>query len=362
MCLLFGNGDVGKPGETAGHAPYGSRVTGNGRSRLLLAEDIDHAGPCLPGILAGILPKLLQRVAVDVGRGVEGQRVKFAHQPAHVAHGTGEVPHMLLRFGDCGGLDAGGVHRGKRTRATAAERPVLSRSLVVRVLISGSRGIGEIGEGVGQLLFLLRRKVGDGSEDAVNGRVLVLVLAELAAFKATNKAMAAAHKYALLQTFCIPTEDIGQDDPDAETPEPVQPKRDARPQVMNGPVDFNKVRAELARMATEEELQEYWKKVRVEETHRDYRQLSRLFLDRRKELAPKRETPPPEKPRPTSSIPNIIPADQVIAEFNACETVTALRATADRLAVPENHPDIGAIREAYRTRRKEIETGRTRAA
>lgn len=180
--------------------------------------------------------------------------------------------------------------------------------------------------------------------------------------KATNKAMAAAHKYALLQTFCIPTEDIGQDDPDAETPEPVQPKRDARPQVMSGPVDFNKVRAELARMATEEELQEYWKKVRVEETHRDYRQLSRLFLDRRKELAPKRETPPPEKPRPTSSIPNIIPAEQAIAEFNACETVTALRATADRLAVPENHPDIGAIRDAYRTRRKEIETGRTRAA
>lgn len=39
--------------------------------------------------------------------------------------------------------------------------------------------------------------------------------------KATNKAMASAHKYALLQTFCIPTEDIGQDDPDAETPEPV---------------------------------------------------------------------------------------------------------------------------------------------
>ena len=180
--------------------------------------------------------------------------------------------------------------------------------------------------------------------------------------KATNKAMAAAHKYALLQTFCIPTEDIGQDDPDAETPEPVQPKRDARPQVMNGPVDFNKVRAELARMATEEELQEYWKKVRVEETHRDYRQLSRLFLDRRKELAPKRETPPPEKPHPTSSIPTLLPAERVIAEFNACETVTALRATADRLAVPENHPDIGAIREAYRTRRKEIEAGRTRAA
>lgn len=180
--------------------------------------------------------------------------------------------------------------------------------------------------------------------------------------KATNKAMAVAHKYALLQTFCIPTEDIAKDDPDAETPEPVQPTRDARPQVMNGPVDFDKVRAELTRMATEQEVLGYWKKVGVEEGHRDYRQLSRLFLDRRKELAPKRETPPPEKPRPTSSIPNIIPADQVIAEFNACETITALYAAATRLAVPENHPEIAAIREAFRARRKQIEAGQTRAA
>ena len=180
--------------------------------------------------------------------------------------------------------------------------------------------------------------------------------------KATNKAMAVAHKYALLQTFCIPTEDIGQDDPDAETPEPVQPRQDARPPVMSGPVDFDKVRAELARMTTEEELQEYWKKVRVEKEHRHFNQLSRLFLDRRKELAPKRETPSPEKPRPTSSIPNIIPAAQVIAEFNACETVTALFAAATRLAVPENHPEIAAIREAFRVRRKQIEAGQTRAA
>ena len=179
--------------------------------------------------------------------------------------------------------------------------------------------------------------------------------------KATTKAMAAAHKYALLQTFCIPTEDIGQDDPDAETPEPVQPRQDARPQAMSGPVDFGKVRAELARMATEEELQEYWKKVRVEKEHRDFSQLSRLFLDRRKEVAENREAPP-AKPRPTSSIPNIIPAAQVIAEFNACETVTALFAAATRLAVPENHPEIAAIREAFRVRRKQIEAGQTRAA
>jgi hypothetical protein len=39
--------------------------------------------------------------------------------------------------------------------------------------------------------------------------------------KASNKAMAVAHKYALLQLFCIPTEDMV--DPDAETPPPSKP-------------------------------------------------------------------------------------------------------------------------------------------
>lgn len=42
--------------------------------------------------------------------------------------------------------------------------------------------------------------------------------------KATNKAMSIAHKYAILQTFCIPTEDI--DDPDSQKePLPAPPKR-----------------------------------------------------------------------------------------------------------------------------------------
>lgn len=36
--------------------------------------------------------------------------------------------------------------------------------------------------------------------------------------KSTNKAMAAAMKYAFFQTFCIPTEEAGNDDPDRETP------------------------------------------------------------------------------------------------------------------------------------------------
>ena len=41
--------------------------------------------------------------------------------------------------------------------------------------------------------------------------------------KSTNKSMASAMKYALFQTFCIPTEEIMHDDPDAETPPPSTP-------------------------------------------------------------------------------------------------------------------------------------------
>lgn len=41
--------------------------------------------------------------------------------------------------------------------------------------------------------------------------------------KSSNKAMAVAHKYALLQAFCIPTKDL--DDPDAESHEVAAPGR-----------------------------------------------------------------------------------------------------------------------------------------
>lgn len=55
--------------------------------------------------------------------------------------------------------------------------------------------------------------------------------------KATNKAMAIAHKYALLQTFCIPTEDMP--DPDAQCHE-VMPK----PKVENPAlILFNKLKS-----------------------------------------------------------------------------------------------------------------------
>jgi hypothetical protein len=44
--------------------------------------------------------------------------------------------------------------------------------------------------------------------------------------KSANKAMAIAFKYACFQVFCIPTEEMK--DPDAETPEPSEPKKQTR--------------------------------------------------------------------------------------------------------------------------------------
>lgn len=49
--------------------------------------------------------------------------------------------------------------------------------------------------------------------------------------KATNKAMAIAHKYAILQAFCIPTEDMEDPDAVAEQLEPRQPQRPRTQQV-----------------------------------------------------------------------------------------------------------------------------------
>lgn len=69
--------------------------------------------------------------------------------------------------------------------------------------------------------------------------------------KASNKAMAIGHKYALLQTFCIPTEDM--DDPDAEVHE-VQP-------LTISAKDLQTVRALMKDTDTEEEAFCQWLQV-----------------------------------------------------------------------------------------------------
>lgn len=68
--------------------------------------------------------------------------------------------------------------------------------------------------------------------------------------KSTSKCMAIAHKYALLQTFCIPTEDNkeeGSKDPDAHTPEPTLPKPKLAPLDPEIALQLNKLLESLDR-------------------------------------------------------------------------------------------------------------------
>ena len=88
--------------------------------------------------------------------------------------------------------------------------------------------------------------------------------------KSSNKAMAVAHKYALLQTFCVPTEE--QKDPDAEAHEIVPDPR--REKVMA------KLRAACAGVG-QEALSEAWKATPVE----DRKLIGREGLDELKALA-----------------------------------------------------------------------------
>lgn len=54
--------------------------------------------------------------------------------------------------------------------------------------------------------------------------------------KSSNKAMAVAMKYALFQLFCIPTEEMGSDDPDGHSPGESFPAKGKQPPVQQPPV------------------------------------------------------------------------------------------------------------------------------
>lgn len=57
------------------------------------------------------------------------------------------------------------------------------------------------------------------AEDGSNVSAVVVGEGMDSGDKATNKAMASAFKYACFQVFCIPTEEMKEQDPDAKTPE-----------------------------------------------------------------------------------------------------------------------------------------------
>lgn len=67
--------------------------------------------------------------------------------------------------------------------------------------------------------------------------------------KATNKAMSIAYKYACFQTFCIPTEEMKNADPDGYIPEPSSKKKNEEPKETDPVIDATKIKVLSEKMA-----------------------------------------------------------------------------------------------------------------
>lgn len=94
--------------------------------------------------------------------------------------------------------------------------------------------------------------------------------------KASNKAMAIAFKYACFQVFCIPTEEMANDDPDAYSPEPTPKKPTPAPQPQPAPTptptpapmameDIFDIEQKIRTCKTAKELGELWHSISQEE-------------------------------------------------------------------------------------------------
>jgi hypothetical protein len=80
--------------------------------------------------------------------------------------------------------------------------------------------------------------------------------------KATNKCYSAAHKYVLLQAFCIGTEDIAE--ADAESPEAVAPKPPAKPEAPKATLFSDELKAAAeAGLITDTERADFFSRATV---------------------------------------------------------------------------------------------------
>ena len=76
----------------------------------------------------------------------------------------------------------------------------------------------------GNLIYsVLKTKYTFYAEDGSSVSAVVIGEGMDSGDKASNKALAIGMKYAMFQVFCIPTEEMAQDDPDRTTPEPSKP-------------------------------------------------------------------------------------------------------------------------------------------
>lgn len=106
-------------------------------------------------------------------------------------------------------------------------QPLMAKNhiFVVPEVLEHTREERTTGKGATLLYSILRVKYTFFADDGTSVSAVVIGEGMDSGDKASNKAMAVAMKYAMFQTFCIPTEEMT--DPDSETPEPSTPKRTA---------------------------------------------------------------------------------------------------------------------------------------
>lgn len=110
-------------------------------------------------------------------------------------------------------------------------QPLMSEAGIFMVpeVLDAKREERQTSKGGNLIYSVLKVRYTFYAEDGSNVSAVVIGEGMDSGDKASNKAMAVAMKYAMFQTFCIPTEEMP--DPDAETPEPSRPQQaQQRPQ------------------------------------------------------------------------------------------------------------------------------------
>lgn len=107
-----------------------------------------------------------------------------------------------------------------------ALQPALVKNKVVIIpeVLEESREERVTAKGGTMFSVRLRMKFTFAAEDSSTISTVVIGEAMDSGDKATNKAMSIAYKYACFQTFCIPTEEMKNADPDGYIPEPSKKK------------------------------------------------------------------------------------------------------------------------------------------
>lgn len=105
-------------------------------------------------------------------------------------------------------------------------QPLLSKYkvFVVPEVISADREERQTNKGGNLIYSVLTIRYTFYAEDGSSVSAVVIGEGMDSGDKASNKAMAVGMKYAMFQTFCIPTEEMRDADTDKTTPEPTTPK------------------------------------------------------------------------------------------------------------------------------------------